>query len=708
MASLNLSPNSNLQEALGEAKSGDEIILPAGWRFKAPDPYYPFTLYKKNQTPITIRSSRSDERTPNTEVTLADRGKLATLVGTGPSGALHAAAGSGLYRFIGIEFTNESDGSAGKHANQIIDLSNADYDPRNTASGFTFDWCIVSPQDGDKYDLFTRTATRGVHSNADNVWIKNSRITGFLGYYAHQNWTLIDSEAFLSTAGSSNSGIFNSTIEAYFNPLFLGGADTPTFNTAIVLESGDTWARLDNVDGLKPWMAITFPQPSGENANAYVRMIDPDTKKIGFTTLHRNGGGAVPPVVGSVCGWDGMLIKNFTLDRCRVKIPTLFAKTIHEERKKQDPNSDQNPKGYMEVKNVDGLTIKGCEFSGYPTTLALTQRNQGGAAPWSTNRNVLVESNVFKEASNVITLVLDDSYRLSTEGGNIKIRNNLILDCAEFMQTEGGDGWEASNNTILNKRGSSVIRGVTKAFRGGRLLNNIFQYNTYGLNCTIDNKKETCWPNLEEGGNIVIDNRPDKSGWIGNIFPNSHIADRVEFVLDANGKLLPNSPFKGKGSDGKDPGVDLEKLAAAMGPQVEQTPPPLPSPPVEVAIRVVTQMGINPLACTLRVTENGIDRSVDSVGQLSVKVKKGSQITIKPERTGYKFVPEFWSTPSAAESNVMFFAAADAVPPPQPKIRKVAWPTGETRQNEILAVQWKDGYRMKRHLTGAFAEFEKV
>lgn len=46
--------------------------------------------------------------------------------------------------------------------------------------------------------------------------------------------------------------------------------------------------------------------------------------------------------------------------------------------------------------------------------------------------------------------------------------------------------------------------------------------------------------------------------------------------------------------------------------------------------------------------------------------------------------------------------------PTTPALRKVEWPSGEAKQNAILDTQWKDRYRFKRHLSGAYAEFEKV
>lgn len=43
-----------------------------------------------------------------------------------------------------------------------------------------------------------------------------------------------------------------------------------------------------------------------------------------------------------------------------------------------------------------------------------------------------------------------------------------------------------------------------------------------------------------------------------------------------------------------------------------------------------------------------------------------------------------------------------------PEVRKVPWPTTETKQNSVVAAQWQERYRFKRHLSGAYAEFEKV
>lgn len=79
----------------------------------------------------------------------------------------------------------------------------------------------------------------------------------------------------------------------------------------------------------------------------------------------------------------------------------------------------------------------------------------------------------------------------------------------------------------------------------------------------------------------------------------------------------------------------------------------------------------------------------------------GARVGITPQPTP---APAPAPTPTPAPT-----PAPTPQPAPQPTaIRKVAWPTGEAKQNAILSAQWQERYRLKRHLSGAWAEFELV
>lgn len=48
------------------------------------------------------------------------------------------------------------------------------------------------------------------------------------------------------------------------------------------------------------------------------------------------------------------------------------------------------------------------------------------------------------------------------------------------------------------------------------------------------------------------------------------------------------------------------------------------------------------------------------------------------------------------------------IPAPAPLLRKLAQPTSEAKWNTLLAQQKGEGYFLKRFMTGAFVEFEKI
>ena len=112
------------------------------------------------------------------------------------------------------------------------------------------------------------------------------------------------------------------------------------------------------------------------------------------------------------------------------------------------------------------------------------------------------------------------------------------------------------------------------------LIDNILHHGHYGMGC--DGGGSACWPGLVIQTNVIVDNQG--VGGIsslypgGNFFPATDAA--VGWVDPANGNysLSASSPYKGKASDGTDPGVDMNGLLAALG-GAASTPSPTPQPP---------------------------------------------------------------------------------------------------------------------------------
>ena len=102
---------------------------------------------------------------------------------------------------------------------------------------------------------------------------------------------------------------------------------------------------------------------------------------------------------------------------------------------------------------------------------------------------------------------------------------------------------------------------------------NILANNEYGLNCQ---SAQPCWPNLVQSHNVILDNRssPARSAMDHStvaIRMTSSPRTRRQLVWvdtsNANYALAANSPFRGRASDGTDPGVNMTALLAALGGQ---------------------------------------------------------------------------------------------------------------------------------------------
>jgi hypothetical protein len=105
--------------------------------------------------------------------------------------------------------------------------------------------------------------------------------------------------------------------------------------------------------------------------------------------------------------------------------------------------------------------------------------------------------------------------------------------------------------------------------------NNIVQYNLYGVACSVETPKCpnvpfcNCFPGGTIKGNVIADNlNASASDDIKKNFPGDSIVssyNEVGFADYAHGnwQLAAGSRYRGKGSDGKDPGLDVAALDAS-------------------------------------------------------------------------------------------------------------------------------------------------
>jgi len=274
-------------------------------------------------------------------------------------------------------------------------------------------------------------------------------------------------------------------------------------------------------------------------------------------------------------------------------------------------------KNLFETKNARRVLVDGNLFENvWPDAqvgfaILLKSNNQDSTAPWSVTEDVVFSNNIIRNAEHGVN-VLGTEYPPKVSGitSRLKLINNFWDVKRIWLQiTRGGQDIELSHNTFLTPNGNTTVFGDAgePVVKGFVLKDNIGTRAGYGMKG--DGTAEgvptlnTWMPGWVMAGNVLADENVQSpitsvSYPSGNAYPASVAV--IGFVDAANGnyRLSSTSPYKGKATDGKDPGVDWDALNAAQGgggvsqpsptvtatvtvspsPMPTSTPSPMPSP----------------------------------------------------------------------------------------------------------------------------------
>lgn len=240
-------------------------------------------------------------------------------------------------------------------------------------------------------------------------------------------------------------------------------------------------------------------------------------------------------------------------------------------------------KNILELKNarrvlVDGNVLENNWVSGQNGFAVLfTVRNQDGGAPWATVEDVAFTNNLLRHAASGINILGRDYSHPSEQIRRLKIKNNVFDDVSDtpwggagrFLQITDTADVTVENNTIFHSGNllMSYTNLNTPSNTGFVYRNNVAAHNGYGVigDGTAPGLESlnTYFPGAIFTGNLLAGGRAE-SYPAGNGFPAS--LDSVGFVNRWNGEyaLAADSPFKNRGTDGKDPGVDAAALSNAI------------------------------------------------------------------------------------------------------------------------------------------------
>ncbi len=515
----------DVQAALNAAQPGDVVTLEAGATFAGN-----YTLPNKSGAGwIIIRTSAPDASLPppGTRITPAYAAVLPKVISPNASPAIATQAGAHHYRLIGLEVTVGAGVTSNEGVGGLIRIG--EWAPQTTLDQVPHDIIL------DRVYVHGRPAVtlrRCIALNGASVAVIDSYITD-----AHHR--TFDTQAIMGWNGPGPFKIVNNYLEGAGENIMFGGADP----------------------------AITNLVPSD---------------------IEIRGNHFFKPL-----SW-----------------------------KSDDPSYAGIPwavKNLFELKNAQRVLLDGNVFennwvaaqNGF--AILFTPRNQEGTAPWSVVQDVTFTRNIVRHApAAILTHGTDPDSTITRQTARILVKDNVFDDIGAARwgrDTYPGTGFNfytgaanvtVDHNTLLNT--GPAVYGDVSANAGFVYRNNISPYNTgtanYGLCCsgvmddtygiggrgTTGNANltlRTYFPGAIFARNVFAGGGSSTNWPVDNFFPAG--LDAVGFVDRTGGdyRLSATSPYKNAGTDGKDPGADIDALnlatvcvvGGACAPPPDVTPP---------------------------------------------------------------------------------------------------------------------------------------
>jgi hypothetical protein len=478
-ATIQLGAGGDLQGAINSAQPGDTIVLQAGATY-----FGPIILKNKpGSSWITIRTSTPDGSLPaeGVRITPAYSHLLPKIVSRGRGdSALQTEAGAHHYKFLGIEFTQESAGAVIYDLVRLGDSGEYQNNLKSVPHHIIIDRCYL-------HSYPDAPLKRGIALNSAHTEILNSYLEGFKAEGQ-------DSQAICGWNGPGPFRIINNHLEGAAENIMFGGATPGIYN----LVPSDIEIRRNY-----------FYKPLSWKGSRWLIKNLFELKTAQRVVL------------------DGNLMENSWRD------------------------------------GQDGFAI------------LLTVRTNVGETPGAVVSNVQITNNIIRHANHGFLISGEDGHGNGNPGygGNITIQNNVFEDI-------GGNAWGGTGKFIVVTKTKELTVDHNTVFHTGNITeafghpcqnfsftNNLISHNAYGLHGDGRNPGNpsisTYFPSSRIARNVIAggrssDHPPD------NFFPSSIFEASFVDTNRGNYRLSSSSPFKSKGTDGKDLGADLDKLEAAM------------------------------------------------------------------------------------------------------------------------------------------------
>jgi len=201
----------------------------------------------------------------------------------------------------------------------------------------------------------------------------------------------------------------------------------------------------------------------------------------------------------------------------------------------------------------------------------LTVRADSG--PQATIEDVQIRNNILKHTSEGFNILgHDDEGRITQTGHGLRIENNLLLDInggrlkgdGIFIKISGMADVVVNHNTVMHSGNIITVYGAPDT--GFVFTNNIIKHNEYGIigqdHAPGRDTLSSFFPRAVVRRNVIVGT--DVTAYpTDNFYPPTLAKIGLVDPASDDYRLRPDSPYKGKATDGKDVGCDLDALKKA-------------------------------------------------------------------------------------------------------------------------------------------------
>ena len=236
-------------------------------------------------------------------------------------------------------------------------------------------------------------------------------------------------------------------------------------------------------------------------------------------------------------------------------------------------------KNLFESKNAQRMLVEGNlienNWAGAQTgvAIALKSVNQSNTCPWCSSQDITMRSNLIRNVGGGFSLAAapDNNYQTNVHGRRFTVTDNVINGINIGIFSGDGDGFQLNDditdviiahNTVLTPTRSSLVFNGPHPTVRMTIRDNLLGGGPYALHGSGTGLGTLTLTTYMPGGtfldNILV--IPSITGYPGaNFYPTS-ISLIGMVVPSYNFRLLASSPYKGRGSDGRDPGANIDLL----------------------------------------------------------------------------------------------------------------------------------------------------